>query len=56
MPYNNGDITFFDILVNSPYSQNNEQGGVFPPPGEFFLLDNDGENLLDNSGDPLLIP
>ena len=28
--------------------------GLFPPPTDFFLLDNSGDDLLDNSGDPLL--
>jgi hypothetical protein len=43
-----------NALVKSLYFQTNEEGEPLPPPTDFYLLDNSGENLLDNSSDPFI--
>ena len=57
MPYNNRD--FGDVISSltvSVYSQNSNKAKPSPPVGEFYLIDDSGDDLLDDSEDFLVTP
>lgn len=58
MQYNNdffGDVPT-GALVKSPYFEHHEEGKPVPPPSDFYLLDDSGIDLVDDSSDYLITP
>lgn len=53
MQYN--DDNFGEIpaagLVKSPYVEHYEEGKPSPPPAEYYLIDDSGDHLIDNTED-----
>ena len=54
----NGDTfgAYKDALKDSVYVNDNWDETLLPPPGAFFLLNDDSIELLDDSGINLLTP
>jgi hypothetical protein len=48
--------TVKDSLVKSPYVEGDQHHRPSPPIGDFYLLDNSGSFLLDDSDDYLVTP
>lgn len=58
MSYNNdffGEIPK-DALKKSPYFEDYAEGKPVPPPSDFYLLDDSGDNLLNDDQDYLVTP
>jgi hypothetical protein len=57
MQYNSrnfGDLK--DSLIDSPYFSDYGDGNPSPPPGEFLLLNDNGDYLLNDDEDYLATP
>lgn len=58
MQYN--DDNFGEIprsaLTKSPYFEHYEEGKPVPPPSDFYLLDDSGIDLVDDTSDYLVTP
>jgi len=47
-----GQLT--NVFARSPYTRSTQDSPPIPPPGYYYLVDNDGFYLIDNDGKYLL--
>ena len=49
------NVTDYDPLINSPFTNSYDQGESFPPPGSDFMITETGIFMLDEDGVELMI-